>query len=226
MSITKYDIDVFRDMYEIDVTNVTKFCVMPIGVESGIGGESAIESLEFRSEKKRCLLTGSLWFGPNVDGILWFLDEVFETVSDICDITIVGFSPLPELKYRCKKNRIRLIESPETMNPFFMSSDMVLAPIFSGSGMKVKVAEAMSYGLPVITTSHGAIGYEIENGVDGYVVHSAFEFSNAIRKYHTLSDIEKMEFSKRVYRKYESKYSYYAMKSIMERNFNEFFFSA
>lgn len=220
ISITENDINDFREVYD---TDKSKFRVMPIGVDPGILREDDIREFSGGSEKMKCLLTGSLWFGPNVDGIIWFLDEVYGTVSDICDITIAGFKPIPELKNRCKLDKIRLIDSPPKMNAYFMSSDMVLVPIFAGSGMKIKVAEAMSYALPVVTTRHGAIGYEIENGVDGYVVNDAQEFSNSIKTYYALSKLEKMKFKKQVYRKFESKYSYKSMKQIMERNLNKFF---
>lgn len=50
--------------------------------------------------------------------------------------------------------------SPADMDRVFCEADIYLSPVTSGSGMKTKVAEALSYGLPVIATSHSLIGYE------------------------------------------------------------------
>ena len=82
-------------------------------------------------------------------------------VSDICELTIAGAKPNDEITNACRDTNTLLVASPESMKPYFEAAYMVLVPIFDGGGMKVKVAEAMSYNLPVVTTSHGKIGYKI-----------------------------------------------------------------
>lgn len=56
------------------------------------------------------------------------------------------------------------------MDPYFNNAELYIAPIFDGAGMKVKVAEALSYALPVVGTSHAFEGYAIQNGSNSYIV--------------------------------------------------------
>ena len=76
-------------------------------------------------------------------------------------LVVAGRNPGKDLKQLiAETERVALIDSPEDMAPFFQNADMYVAPVFSGAGMKVKVAEALSYGLTVIGSHHALIGYE------------------------------------------------------------------
>ena len=61
------------------------------------------------------------------------------------------------------------------MEVYFRKADIYIATVFDGAGMKVKVAEALSYGLPVIGTPHSFIGYE-EIQCGKYISNSKEEF--------------------------------------------------
>ena len=58
---------------------------------------------------------------------------------------------------------------------------IVLAPLFLGTGQRVKLLEAFSMACPVITTRVGALGYPIESGVQAIVADTADEFESALR---------------------------------------------
>ncbi len=188
LAITDNDRKRFMDVYNLPENKVVVF---PVGVNHVKNSRNLHSVINGRI---KCLITGSLWFGPNCNGVKWFINNVWPMVKDICDLTLAGSRPLSEIKELCIKEGITLIESPDSMQPFFEISDMVLVPIFEGGGMKVKIAEAMSYGLPIVTTSHGAIGYEFENGVNGYIADHAEKFSVAIRTYYNMSSERKEQF--------------------------------
>ncbi len=157
--------------------------------------------------KIKCLITGSLWFGPNADATVWFLKEVYPAVKDICDLTIAGFRPNEQIKQCCHESKVRLVDSPEDMKPYFHESEMVLAPIFDGGGMKVKIAEALSYALPVITTNHGNIGYDLVDHETGFIANTAQEFISDIQFYYGLSDEERAVFLQNSWKNYTEKFS-------------------
>lgn len=211
LAITDQDKKTFMDTYELPDE---KIVVFPVGVnqdnfESEITGKI--------NEKLNCLITGSLWFGPNSDGAKWFIKQVWPHVKNICTLTLAGSNPSEEIKKLCENENIEIKESPESMVPYFEKADMVLAPVFSGAGMKVKIAEAMSYGLPIVTTEHGAIGYKISNGVDGYICKTPDEFVDAIIRYYNMSEIERCEFLKRERKLYKENYSLNAIKDKVEK---------
>ena len=126
------------------------------------------------------LITGSLWYGANSDGIIWFLQNVWKSIVDqFPEVTLVvaGARPNQSVRAVCAKSiNCELIDTPKDISPYFSNASLYIAPVFDGAGMKVKVAEALSYGIAVIGTPHAMIGYEAAYNVcqvvqssDGFV---------------------------------------------------------
>lgn len=190
-----------------------KIYVCPVGVNSAKDRRKRDTN---KGKKLNCLITGSLWFGPNAEGTLWVLNEVFPKVADICTLTIAGAKPNDEIRNACKKKNAILVESPESMKPYFESADMVLVPIFGGGGMKVKIAEAMSYNLPVVTTSHGKIGYTITDHKNGFISDTPEGFASGIREFYFMNPEEKVRFLDEEWKLYEQNYSLEAICEVLQ----------
>lgn len=116
---------------------------------------------------KYILITGLLSYGANSEGIIWFLKNVWANLQKDNDfdkeykLVVAGGNPNDEIISLCNNiNNVELINTPDTMVPYFEHASLYVAPIFRGAGMKVKVAEAFSYGLNVIGTEHALIGYD------------------------------------------------------------------
>lgn len=211
LAITEVDKDRLIELYRIPEEKID---ICPVGVnlpKSDIKLKTEIDS------KLKCLITGSMWFGPNAEATKWFIENVYPSVRSICELTIAGFRPNSSLIQLCRNNSIRIVDSPKSMVPYFESADMVLAPIFEGGGMKVKIAEAMSYGLPVVTTSHGAIGYNLKNNINIYVADEKKEFVNAIQKYFYMSVSERRIFLESELSIYKKFYSLDAIECICKK---------
>lgn len=130
--------------------------------------------------KKYILITGSLWFGPNADGTKWFLENVWSvlqtSLGDEYDLIIAGAKPNSFIVDAPNKyDNVKVFSSPERIGPFYMGASVYIAPIFYGAGMKVKVAEALSCGLPVVATSHALTGYEAVRDLT-YSADTAIEY--------------------------------------------------
>ena len=138
-------------------------------------------------------------------------------VSDICELTIAGANPNEDIKNACKKTNTKLIPSPESMQPYFDVADMVLVPIFDGGGMKVKVAEAMSYNLPVVLTTHGNIGYKIIDYKTGFIADKPEDFASRIRYYWNMSVEKKEEFLDKEWELYKDNYSLEAICNVVNK---------
>ncbi|MDB2008590.1 glycosyltransferase family 4 protein [[Clostridium] symbiosum] len=211
LAITENDKKRLIDLYGL---TKDKIVICPVGVNMPETGKSFDGRVD---GKLSCLITGSLWFGPNADAIAWFITEVFPEVKDICDLTIAGFRPNSDIKRLCSKAGVTLIDSPESMKPYFEQSDMVLAPIFDGGGMKVKIAEAMSYGLPIVTTVHGAIGYSLIDGENGFIADTTDDFVEAIKGYYSLHNDERKALLESEWKLYCEKYSLEAIRKLLDR---------
>jgi O-antigen biosynthesis protein len=68
---------------------------------------------------------------------------------------------------------------PETA-PYLRAAWVSIAPLRFGAGMKGKVGEAMSFGLPVVTTSVGAEGFGLTPGEHALVADDPDEFAQAV----------------------------------------------
>ena len=199
--LTEKDRERLTELYGVPSNGMT---VVPICLEK----THLQAELAGADESVRMILTGSLWYGPNNLGIKWFLENVYGKLDFPKLLTIAGFRPNQELIELVKNfSDVRLVDSPQSMEPHFKQADLAIAPVFDGAGMKVKVAEALSWGLPVVGTSHAFEGYEIAHGVNSYRAESAEDFETCIRDFYQKKPKERLEMKQRGYELFCSRYS-------------------
>ena len=75
--------------------------------------------------------------------------------------------------------------------PFFRQNRVFVAPLRFGAGMKGKIGQSMSLGLPVVTTSIGAEGMELVNEEHALIADGASEFADAVVRLYTDDDLWK-----------------------------------
>ena len=84
---------------------------------------------------------------------------------------------------------------------------MYVAPVFSGAGMKVKIAEALMYGIPIIASPHALIGYDLSNINSVIKCRNSIEYSKAIIRITRMCNEEYEELCYSSRKLYEKKYS-------------------
>ena len=142
--------------------------------------------------RKDLLFVGGFGHKPNVDAILWFVKDVFsQIVNKIPEIklNIVGSNPTQDIK-NLKSDNINVLGyvSDEDLEKFYSETRIVVVPLRYGAGIKGKVIEAMTKGVPIVTTSVGVEGLEnIENLF--YISDNADDFANSIIKYYSNEEI-------------------------------------
>ena len=77
----------------------------------------------------------------------------------------------------------------ESANEFMLSKDIMIVPLLSGSGIRIKIIEGMALGKTIITTSIGAEGLNVENGKNIFIADTAEEFVAVIEKCVRTPDI-------------------------------------
>lgn len=133
------------------------------------------------SRELSLLFVGSAFFA-NVNGIDWFVKNVYTKLSN-CKLKIVGsgFDA-----YRKKYTDIAGIEvegAVESLSEFYLHADIVVSPIFEGSGMKTKIAEALMFGKTILATPEAAEGYDFSDDRLGKICHDANDFLSYIKNY-------------------------------------------
>lgn len=127
----------------------------------------------------RLLFIGSM-FPPNYDGILWFVRNVMVRVSD-CILYIVG-KDMETKAEELSADNVEVVGTVEDLSYYYYETDVVVIPILYGNGMKVKTAEAMMYGKPILATKEALEGYDI-SAVEGIrECNSIEQFASAIEE--------------------------------------------
>ena len=131
---------------------------------------------------RNLLFVGGFNHDPNVDAVLYFCESIFPLVRRSvpeCSLTVVGSNP-PEQIQRLSSACIRIAGFVPSLAPIFRNSYISVAPLRFGSGMKGKVGEAMSEGIPVVTTSIGAQGMGLLHRHNAMVCDSPTEFADSV----------------------------------------------
>jgi glycosyltransferase involved in cell wall biosynthesis len=129
---------------------------------------------------------GGLHWPPNAEGVLWFAREVWPTVwRQVPDalFTIIGKNPpetLTKLQETGEPSRIEITGYVEDLEPYLASTAAFIVPLQAGGGMRVKIIDAWSWGLPVVSTTIGAEGICYQAGSDLVIADEADAFGAAV----------------------------------------------
>ncbi|MGO9601525.1 MAG: glycosyltransferase [Isosphaeraceae bacterium] len=108
------------------------------------------------------LFVGGFKHAPNVDGIVWFVQEAWPSVKAAvpeAELTIIGNRPTPEVQALGQVAGVTVVGYVPETDPYLDRAAVVIAPLRYGAGMKGKVAEALACGAAVVTTTIGNQGF-------------------------------------------------------------------
>jgi len=131
---------------------------------------------ELTSTHPLCLFIGS-YFAANTDGILWFIKEVYPNVT--IRLKIVG-KGMDKMRKDIPKE-IELVSDAPDITPFFEEADVIILPIFKGSGMKVKTCESLMFGKNIVGTTEAFEGYELAYNQVGALCNTKEDFIHALK---------------------------------------------
>lgn len=114
----------------------------------------------------------------NVEGLKWFLDQVWPLLSphgfqlDIVGQVGAAFSQVPE--------GVHVHGRQDDLECFFRRANISINPVFVGGGLKIKCVDALAAGIPCVTTPEGAAGLDLARYAGLYVTRSRIEFAKKI----------------------------------------------
>ncbi len=127
---------------------------------------------------------GTMYWPPNVDGIHWFMQEVFPLVrarrSDICSDVVGATPPADVLAYMQPGSGVNVTGYVDDPLPYMQEAGVVVVPLRAGGGMRVKILNSLAAGLPVVSTTLGAEGIRTEHGKHLLIADRPQDFANAI----------------------------------------------
>ena len=126
----------------------------------------------------RVTFLGGLHWPPNAQGILWFARHVFPQVrAAVPDavLTVIGKHPPMELT----GEGIEVTGYVSDLQPLLAETGAFIIPLHAGGGMRVKLLDAWSWGLPVVSTTIGAEGIAFKHEENILIADEAEAFAQA-----------------------------------------------
>ena len=128
------------------------------------------------------LFVGGFAHEPNIDAVTWFVDDVLARIlleRPETRLTVVGSNPPPEILALASKH-VDVVGWVHRLDPLYASARVVIAPLRFGAGIKGKVGEALGFGVPVVTTSVGAEGMGLIDGVTARIADDEQGIADAV----------------------------------------------
>lgn len=115
----------------------------------------------------------------NVEGLTWFLEEVYPFLDKTLKIVLVGSATKSiDVKY----SNVEIIPFAPDLEEIYSNSKVAICPMFRGTGMKVKVVEAMERGFPIVCNERGVDGLPDKTMCGCLVTQDAKCFAEYINK--------------------------------------------
>ncbi|MCF8243976.1 MAG: glycosyltransferase family 4 protein [Saprospiraceae bacterium] len=169
LAITARDLEAFRGLgYQ------NEGAVAPVGINLV---DYPLDNQVVSSPNDFCFI-GALDWMPNQHGVLWFLEKVWKRMAlqyPKAKFHIAGKNTPAWLHTKAGTLATVHGEVPDAKE-FILKYPVMVAPLFSGSGIKIKVLEGMALGRVVITTTIGAEGIPAKPGRHLLIADTASEF--------------------------------------------------
>ena len=124
---------------------------------------------------------GAMDWLPNIEGIEWFLDSVWSNLNIDSSLFLAGKSMPQKIKDQNNPS-VKVLGFVDSAIEFIQKHDVMIVPILSGSGIRVKIIEAMALGKCVISTTIGAEGINCTNKENIFIADTAHEFESVIKQ--------------------------------------------
>ena len=149
------------------------------------------------AEREHLLFVGNFSHRPNEDAVHFLAREILPLIRQSLpgiELLVVGDNA-PSLFAEYASSGLRVLGYVPDLDPIIAGCRVFVAPIRFGSGVNGKIGEALSYGLPVVTNTIGAEGWEFTDGKEVLIADTPDDFAAAVVRlygnaelWQTLSD--------------------------------------
>jgi len=181
--------------YTLVVSRVEKDLLELEGIKSRVAVVTNIHSLEEVSldfeKRSGIMFIGGFMHTPNEDAMLWFVDEIWPIIRKSIEnahFYIVGSHPSERIKLLAASD-ITVTGFVEDVTPFFTKARVFVSPLRYGAGVKGKIGQSLSYGLPVVTTDIGAEGMGLVDGENSLIADDVETFARKVIELHNDSGL-------------------------------------
>jgi glycosyltransferase involved in cell wall biosynthesis len=126
---------------------------------------------------------GSLEWAPNQEGLVWFIENCWPDIQQKypgLQFFIAGRNAPDWFKKKMNQPNVVFLGEIADAYEFINSKSIMVVPLHSGSGMRIKIIEGMALGKPIVTTAVGTEGISTTSGLNIVIAEDAQGFVNSI----------------------------------------------
>jgi len=210
--LRNFELNVFNSVDAIvSITDADKDSILKLGITTpcytsitgvSIGDYELNNTADFVPNS--LFYFGAMDWLPNVEAANWFVENCYDklkTTHPNTTLVIAGKNMPGSLKHLSHKG-IRIEENVLDKRYFYATYQIMLVPLLSGSGLRIKIIEGMAYGKAIISTRVGAEGINCEHGRDILIADTPDEFITQIgRLLHSSEELKKLEVNAKAFAK-------------------------
>jgi sugar transferase (PEP-CTERM/EpsH1 system associated) len=175
IAVSREDADTIRRDYGVEAVS---------DVPTGVDTEFFRPRADYPAGTHELVFTGSMDWMPNQDAIAYFVAEILprlrRSIPQVT-LTVVGRNPPPALEKLARADAsIKVTGYVEDVRPYMERAAGYVVPLRVGGGTRLKIFEAMAMERPVVSTSIGAEGLPVRDGVELLIGDSPDEFAEAV----------------------------------------------
>jgi glycosyltransferase involved in cell wall biosynthesis len=135
------------------------------------------------AQPQRITALGVMFWPPNAEGVLWFAQEIWPRIhaqQPHLIFTVVGKNPPEYLTQLHGTQGIEVLGFVPEVEAILADTAVFVVPLRAGGGMRVKILDTWSWGLPIVSTRIGAEGIDIRDGENILIADTPTAFSAAV----------------------------------------------
>jgi glycosyltransferase involved in cell wall biosynthesis len=152
---------------------------IPIGVDFNSFSKTELSPLA-----QNIVSIGTMSWPPNIDSIHYFVRDIYPAVkarTNGVKLVVTGSSPPESIRKLSEQDStIEITGFVEDLTAIAASAAVFIVPLRSGSGMRVKIINAMAMGLPIVSTSIGCEGIDVCHDQHLLIADNSNDFADAI----------------------------------------------
>jgi glycosyltransferase involved in cell wall biosynthesis len=136
-----------------------------------------------REVADRLVFSGSMDWFPNEDAMGHFADKIWPAILAArpnATLTIVGRQPTAKVRALTARPGITVTGTVDDVRPHVQAAAVFIVPLRAGGGTRLKILEALAMGKAIVSTSIGAEGLDLRDGVDGVLADGDAAFARAV----------------------------------------------
>lgn len=177
LAVSDEDAHAFTELIGEDVAD-GKVRVTPIGVDTDYFSPGTVVPGPILS-------VGTMYWPPNVDAVRWFSAEILPAIRQYLpdvQFQIVGAKPTQSVLAlaEAQPGVVTVTGTVSDVRAFMAACGVFVVPLRAGSGMRVKILQAMAMGLPIVSTTIGAEGIAVTNEENILLADTPQAFADAV----------------------------------------------